>query len=203
MDKRPIPRRETGPDYGSIPPITVWLVGKQVYFNQDLQLELQRRNIICIKNVSFDSALTRAYLHLISDCVLLDMRDSESKAFELIDTIRSQALKDRQIPPTLIAMSPGADQASLKRIFMKQVDDFLLSSAAIDDVVRALVRGAALNRMRKKTLSGDLVHAAENVSQDLTHLDLKQQLKEVLSDCNYTEVVKAFEKKPYLPSVSI
>ncbi|MCG5514382.1 hypothetical protein [Ectothiorhodospira shaposhnikovii] len=186
-------------DQAPITPFQVWWVQQQSGLSDESLYELQRRNIDVFLETSITAALKKPGQALEVDCLVLDVSHVEAQAFSLIDQVRAWAHVERKMPPSIIVLSESLDQATLRRIFRKQVDDLLPSPVNGDEIAEAVVRGAGITRLRSHMLPESYLDTAIQINRYFARHDVKASLGEDLPEGNYAEVIKAVEKNADLP----
>ncbi|MCG5495868.1 hypothetical protein [Ectothiorhodospira variabilis] len=70
-------------------------------------------------------------------------------------------------------------------------------------LVEAVMRGAALTRVRRKLVSSDAIEWLSHINRRMEDMDLRENLKDVVPERNLAQVLRAFEERDTSPQLTL
>ncbi|MBK1673580.1 hypothetical protein CKO35_09725 [Ectothiorhodospira shaposhnikovii] len=184
-------------------PLRVLVVDDEIGIRQEVISDLQRRGIDSLSADSPDEALSLFSSGVDPDCMLIDLMMPKRDGFLLIDDIRRFCQERQRVPPAMIAMTGEVSQDFIRRIFRKKVDDFLLKPVTMADLREAILRAAALTRLRRRLFDERLGAQIDSSSGQISSGEAKELLATLVPAGNLEEICNAICEEGVLPPVTI
>ncbi|MCG5498529.1 hypothetical protein LRB11_13350 [Ectothiorhodospira haloalkaliphila] len=180
-----------------------WIVVPGEFPESDALGLLRERGVQVWRDTDPAKAREKIEARMGADCILIDTTHEEAECFRLIDAVRYAARLRGRVPPAIVGMTGATDLAALKRLFSKDVDDLLLRPPGSAVLVEAVMRGAALTRVRRKLVSSDAIEWLSHINRRMEDMDLRENLKDVVPERNLAQVLRAFEERDTSPQLTL
>lgn len=180
-----------------------WMVAAGEFLEPDVPDILCKRGIRLWQESDPAVALQQVEARVGVDCILVDTTHDEAEAFRFIDAVRYAARLRGWVPPAIIGVTGATDLGALKRLFIKDVDDLLPRPPGSGMLVEAVMRGAALTRVRREFWTPDAIERLSHINRRMEGIDLKEHLKYVVPGKNLALMLRAFEEQDTSPHLGL
>ncbi|MCG5512766.1 response regulator [Ectothiorhodospira shaposhnikovii] len=179
--------------------LRVLIVEDEQGISQELISDLERRGVESVPVESSEQALLLLHDGFRPDCILIDLMMPEGDGFWLVDHVRRFYTHHGWLIPALVVMTGSVEQAFIRGIFRKKVDDFLLKPADMAGFRDVVLRGCALTRLRMQLLRQGIPGCQPSISAQ----EARSILQSLVPEENLEEVIQALYREGVLPPVTL
>ncbi|ANB03180.1 response regulator [Ectothiorhodospira sp. BSL-9] len=182
--------------------LCVLVVDDEVAICQEVNDYLKRLGIRSVACDCVATALDVLKEGFEPDCLLVDIMLAGNDGFALIDEARQWFMGTHKVPPGVVAMTGGADEHFVQRLFRRKVDDFLLKPVSMPEVRDAVLRSCGLTRLRRRFVM-ECTPDDDERSQPLSADDVRRLLYGLIPEGNINEMLACLKEDRILPPLML